>query len=462
MLDVARNFRPLEDVLRLLDLMSLYKLNKLHLHLTDDEGWRLQIPGLVELTQVGGQRCHDLEEQSCLLPFLGSGPSPAAPGSGFYTVEDYKTILRYAADRYIQVIPEVQMPGHAHAAIKAMEARRKRLQGSKNVGEAKKYLLADDDDESWYQSYQLFTDNAMNPCLDSTYEFIAHVVRSLVEMHSDVTPLQLLHVGGKGVAEGAWTNSSVCRELLSSDFDFRKYKDLKEYFVKKVSGILQEEGLNLGAWEAGLMQSGRTPYARAPLQNNKVYAYAWHNVWEEGTAQRAYTLANAGYKVIMAQATHLFFDHAYEPDPEERGAYWATRFTDTKKTFSFMPSDLYANADVTRSGDPMTPEMMCGERGNDCVELKEAGNIVGIQGSLWTDVVRTREQADFMLFPRFFALAERAWHMPRWEEETTDNVTRLRELQADWSAFANTLGYRELPRLDRKGVQYRVPPPGAK
>ncbi|KAK7102432.1 beta-hexosaminidase-like [Littorina saxatilis] len=462
MLDVARNFHPMEDVLRLLDLMAQYKLNKFHFHLTDDEGWRLEIPGLEELTTVAGRRCHDLAETECLLPFLGSGPAPNPRGSGFYTIQQYKTILKYAARRHIQVIPEVDMPGHGHAAIKAMEARRKRFLAANNHTEANRFVLVDDDDPSWYKSIQLFLDNAVNPCLDSTYNFVTAVVRSLVETHADIQPLKTFHFGGDEVAKGAWDNSTACNTLLTSGFDFRNYKDLKEYFVRQVSNITHNYGLDLAAWEDGVMQKGSDPYTRSELENSKVYAYAWDNVWEWGVANRAHKLANNGFKVVMAQATHMYFDHPYEPDPEERGLYWAPRFTHTRKAFSFMPTDLYANADVARSGDPVKYDDLCGDDGEDCIELKKPENIAGIQGHLWSEVIRSRQQADYMLFPRFFALVERAWHEPAWERETENNMTRIKKRDEDWAEFANTLGYRELARLDRQGVEYRVPPPGAK
>ncbi|KAL8594715.1 hypothetical protein ACOMHN_051661 [Nucella lapillus] len=462
MLDVARNFHPVADVLRLLDLMAQYKLNKLHLHLTDDEGWRIQIPGLQELTEVGGRRCHDLKEKQCLLPFLGSGPSPTPRGSGYYTMEDYRDILLYAAQRHIQVIPEVDMPGHGHAAIRAMEARKSRLLSGSNSSDAYRYVLVEEDDPSWYKSVQQFTDNAINPCLPSTYAFLATLLTALTAAHRDLAPLTLFHFGGDEVARGAWLNSTACRRLLASpEFQSQGYTGLKEYFGRQVSNITARLGLNLAAWEDGVMESGSTPYDRSLLANQHVYAYAWDNVWAWGVAYRAYKLANAGFKVVMAQATHLYLDHPYEPDPEERGLYWATRFTSTRKSFSFMPSDLYANADVSRSGDPVKQEDLCGKDGESCVPLTKPQNIAGMQAHLWSELIRTRQQADYMLFPRLLAIAERAWHEPTWEQEKTNQQARERGREADWVDFANTLGYRELARLDRQGIEYRVPPPGA-
>ena len=127
MVDVARNFHSKDAILATLDQMAAYKMNKLHLHLTDDEGWRLEIPGLPELTEVGSNRCFDLEEKSCLLPQLGSGSTSDNFGSGYFSKADYVEILKYAKARNIEVIPEIDMPAHARAAVISMEARYNRL-----------------------------------------------------------------------------------------------------------------------------------------------------------------------------------------------------------------------------------------------------------------------------------------------------------------------------------------------
>ena len=129
-LDVARNFQQPATVKKLLDLMAFYKLNKFHFHLTDDEGWRLEIAGLPELTEFGGRRSHPEEDLQSLPPSFGSGPhanSATSYGSGFYSRQDFLDILLYAAERHIEVVPEIDLPGHSRAAIKAMEFRRKRF-----------------------------------------------------------------------------------------------------------------------------------------------------------------------------------------------------------------------------------------------------------------------------------------------------------------------------------------------
>ena len=132
---------------------------------------------------MGVRKGFNLTEHSGLLPFLGSGPSKSTAGSGFYTVEDYTAILKHAVKHYVTVLPEFDMPGHAHAAIKSMEARAQRLAGENKPTAAGQFLLSDQEDMSKYISAQLFNDNAMNPCLESTYLFVEHLIEQTVEMH---------------------------------------------------------------------------------------------------------------------------------------------------------------------------------------------------------------------------------------------------------------------------------------
>ncbi|KAJ7372795.1 hypothetical protein OS493_016714 [Desmophyllum pertusum] len=461
-LDVARNFVAKEEIFKLMEVMAMYKLNKLHFHLTDDEGWRLEIPDLPELTEIGGKRCHDPRERECIASQLGSGPFTGNSGSGFYSASDYCDILQYARERHIQLIPEFDMPGHAHAAIKAMDAKFENFSSNGNLKEAEMYRLSDKDDESKYLSAQNFKDNSINPCLESTYNFIDKVVRGVQHLHSGIQPLTIFHFGGDEVPLGAWTGSPACKRLAKRQgFDSGKdiVKDLMGYFVSRVSNITHQHGLDLAAWEDGLMGTSEKPYKRDMLFNKRVYANTWDNVWEFGKANRPYKLANTGYKVVMTQATHLFFDHPYEPDPEERGYYWATRFTNTRKTFGFMPDNLYANADTKRNGEPI--KNLCANMyKNKCVSLEKPENIAGMSGAFWSETVRTPEQLHSLIHPRLLALAERAWHKAEWENKT-DKAERDRVQAEDWERFSNTLGYKELARLDKLNIKYHLPPPGA-
>ncbi len=454
--DVGRNFHGKAVTLRLIEQMARHKLNKLHFHLTDDEGWRLQIPGLPELTEVGGARCFDLSEQSCLLTQLGTGPLKSGSGNGFYTTADFVEILKFANARHIEVIPEIDMPGHARAAIKSMEARYKRLLAEGKKAEAGQYLLSDPLDKSVYSSVQNYTDNAANVCLPSTYVFVEKVVYELQQMYRTAgVKLAIYHMGGDEVGKGAWTESPACKALIQKgEAGLAGVADFKPYFVAKVADITRARGLDLAGWEDGLMYDPATTFNRKQFSNDNVYANAWDNIWEWGVADRAYRLANAGYKVILSPGTHLYFDHPYEPNPEERGYYWATRYSDTAKVFGFMPDNYYANADRTNAGAPITNlEAMVGR---ELPPLRRPENLVGIQGQVWSETIRTPEQFEQMIYPRLFALAERAWHKAAWEGDKPDAIPR----QRDWAIFAAALAQKELPKLAATGANFYLPPPG--
>ena len=457
--DSSRNFRSKESVLQLLDQMAAFKLNKLHFRLADDEGWRIEIADLPELTDVGSKRCHDLTGDKCILPFLGAGPDGSTESNGYYTADDYREILRYANSRNIEVIPEIDMPGHAHAAIKAMEARYANFMAKGNEAEATKHLLTDLNDKSEYLSVQMFKDNAMNVCMESTYNFVDTVVGNLVALHQDIQPLKKFHFGGDEIA-GAWKDSPICKDFLANNnHGITSVTDLSRYFVERIAAITANYDLNLGGWEDGLMNEGKV-YPRGQLANTKVSGNAWQNIWEWGVADRAYNLANNGYDVVFNQATHMYFDHPYEPDPNERGYYWAPRYTDTRKTFSFMPDDLYANADFTRAGAPITKEEVIAAAGVKSLERPE--NVLGLQGSLWAETVRTEEHFEGMVFPRILGLAERAWHTAPWEaNDLTNKAVDEAAQTADYNQFANLVAQKVLPKLETAGIAFNLPVPGA-
>ncbi|WGL16508.1 family 20 glycosylhydrolase [Microbulbifer bruguierae] len=456
--DIARNFHGKSAILRLIEQMGRYKLNRLHLHLTDDEGWRIEIPGLPELTDIGASRCFDLSEQHCLLTQLGTGPYGGNSGSGSLSREDYIEILRFAKNRNIQVIPEIDMPGHARAATVAMNARYQRFLSKGDKRGAEEYLLSDPQDRSEYTSVQNYTDNAINVCMDSTYRFVNKVVYEIQRMHRDAgAALDILHMGGDEVGKGAWAKSPVCQQLFDKrDSQVVGVDDLKAYFVSKVSAIADRRGISIMGWEDGLMYDKNTPFPKSLISGDRVIANAWDNIWEYGVSDRAYILANAGYDVVLSSATHLYFDHPYETNPHNRGYHWATRYTDIEKVFSFMPDDLYANADRTLGGRNVENLDDLANKVHEKLIAPE--RILGIQGQLWTETIRTEHQVEEMIFPRLIALAERAWHEAAWESKGPKGESYA----GDWSSFLSSLVVKDLPKLDQRDVHFYVPPPGLK
>ncbi len=462
-LDAARNFHKKESVLRLLDLMAFYKLNRLHFHLANDEGWRIEIPGLPELTEVGGRRGHTLDEQDHLHPSYGSGPDVDAPdnhGTGHYSRADFVEILRYAADRHIEVVPEIVVPGHARAAIKAMEARFRKYMAAGDEAEARRYLLSEAADTSRYLSVQGYDDNVINVCLESTWAFLDKVTAELQRMYADAgLELHMLHTGGDEVPRGTWTGSPACGSLLAARDELQQPCDLTCYFRRRLRDLLRARGLQMAGWEEVGMRITDEGVAPDPeFVPDSIVLFIWNSLW--GQQDLGYRLANAGYPVVLCNVTNLYFDLAYDKDPNEPGLYWGG-YVNTRMAWEFQPLDLFRSMDTDPLGNPFTPEDFAGmER----LRPEAAGNILGLQGQLWSETIKGQDMLEYYYLPKMPGLAERAW-APQPDWATLTDPVRWRAARANaWNEFANRLGQRELPRLDylNGGYAYRLPPPGVR
>ena len=456
MLDVARNFQPKPVVLRVLDLMARYKLNVFHFHLTDDEGWRLEIAGLPELTEVGARRGHIGTAGEHLPPAYGSGPDVRGPmGSGYYTRADYIEILRHAAALHIEVIPELEMPGHARAAVVAM-AERARRRAAQGRSDADEYLLHDRADRSEYSSAQRYRDNVMNPALPSTYAFIAHVADEVAAMHRAAgVPLRTLHVGGDELPGGAWERSPACAELMRREH-LAGRDGLWDYFYGRVARLLRDRGLRTAGWEELGARRVRTPGGERVAPNPSVRArgyrlYVWRNI--DGADDLAYRLANAGYDTVLTPASRLYLDMSPYPSPEEGGQTWAA-YVDLDTVFDYIPYDDNRVAPDNPTPKPgMEPLSAAGRR-----------RILGIEAPLFSETLNEPSRLGYMLLPRLLAAAERAWAAdPAWARES-DPVRAAQSHAAAWSVFVNKLGRDVLPRIDADFPEfhYRLPPPGLK
>ncbi|WP_432719557.1 carbohydate-binding domain-containing protein [Jeongeupia wiesaeckerbachi] len=462
MLDVGRHFSSKRTVLRLLDCMALYKLNRFHFHLSDDEGWRLEIPSLPELVGAASQRGHDHPDH--LPPSFGSGPqADGSAGTGHYTRQDFIDILRYATERHIEVIPEFTTPGHARAAIQAMKQRHARLLKAGREHEALEYLLSDPDDASCYESVQLWHDNVICIGQESYYRFIETVVVDVKAMYAEAgARLTTVQAGADEVPAGTWTHSPTCKAFMAEkglpDIDA-----LRVYALARYRDILKKHALGFAGWEEMALRksSGTQRHQINPdFIDAGLRPYVWNTTWGGGQEDLAYRLANAGYETVLCNVNPLYFDLAYAKDPAEPGYYWGG-FIETRDTFEFCPLDIFATASTTHLGHPLDAEDLAGK-----TRLSEAGrkNILGMQGHLWAENICNRERLEYLALPRLIALAERAWARdPGWTC-IADAAARQAKMGSDWNEFANRLGQRELPRLDglSGGYGYRIPPPGAK
>nr|WP_232300013.1 family 20 glycosylhydrolase [Colwellia sp. MT41] len=462
LVDVARNFHSKEFILTLLEQMAAYKLNKLHLHLGDDEGWRLEIPSLPELTDIGAKRCFDVTEEHCLMPQLGAGIDENSSVNGYYSVSDYQEILQAASARHIQVIPSLDMPGHSRAAIKAMTARYKKYQALEDEAKAKQFLLEDFEDTTKYASVQFYADNTINACLESSYDFVIEVMTQVKKIHADAgQPLTRYHIGADETA-GAWLDSPACIDFVANnDKGVTKMSELGAYFIERVAGILSELDIETAGWSDG-MEHTNVDNMPAIVQVN-----AWDTLFWGGH-DKVHQLANRDWQVVISSPDVLYFDFPHEADPKEHGYYWASRHTNTEKVFQFMPDNLPVHAefwldreDNTYVADDTKTPLAAGQK------------FLGIQGQLWSENVRTDDMVEHKIFPRLLALAERAWHLADWavpynyqgakySSQSNTFTTKMQALRdSQWSLFANTLGQKEFAKLELAQVDYRLPTVGA-
>jgi hexosaminidase len=232
-----------------------------------------------------------------------------------------------------------------------------------------------------------------------------------------------------------------------------------------VAQILKAQGLLPSGWEEIAVRKTSRDGHRMSIPNPEFAAhgwraYVWNNVPGDGAEDLAYRLANGGYEVVLSPVTNYYFDLAWNQNPEETGLDWGG-YIDMRKPFEFIPFDYYRNALVDREGNPLNPAVFVGK---DRLTDYGRAHIVGIQGNLWSETIGGEGRLDYMLAPKLFGLAERAWAPdPDWAKEP-DRAKSDSLFREAWSRVVNVVGKRELPRLDREvpGLAYRIPTPGLK
>lgn len=303
MLDVVRDFRTVDEVLQILDLMASWKLNALHFHIADDESWCLEIKDFPELTGYGAHHAlpdWNLQETAALKPTANGRIGNVT----YYTAEEYKHILRYAWERRIAVIPEFDTPGHSRASIKAMQAYERRTGDSS-------FRLQNPADTSHYWSAQDFTDNVLSVDLPSVYKFYGKVFDEVIRLHQEAgVPLPAIHIGGDEVPNGAWAG--------------RDRHEMKEIFINGMLNLAEERGIRLAGWED--IARGLEPETQERLKRTLYFL----NVWSTDGIE--------GFPVVLSPAAYTYLDLAYSDAPNEIGLSWAG-YVDERKTFALQPLD---------------------------------------------------------------------------------------------------------------------------
>ncbi len=301
MLDVVRDFRTVDEVLQILDLMASWKLNTFHFHLADDESWCLEIKDLPDLTEYGAHHAlpdWDLQETTALKPTANGKIGNVT----YYTSEEYQQILRYAWERHIAVIPEFDTPGHSRASIKAMQAYERRTGDSS-------FCLQDPADTSHYWSAQDFTDNVLSVDLPSVYKFYGVVFDEVIRLHQEAgVPLKAIHIGGDEVPNGAWAG--------------RDRHEMKEIFINGMLDLAEERGILLAGWED--IARGLEPPTAERLKQSLYFINIWNSDGIEG------------FPVVLSPAAYTYLDLAYNDSPDQIGLSWAG-YLDERKTFELRP-----------------------------------------------------------------------------------------------------------------------------
>ncbi len=414
MIDVARNFQTLDQMKKFVDVMADYRMNRLQFHFIDDEAWRLEIPGLPELTEYGSRRGYTIDEDDFLAQiYAGNGDPASDTNHGMYTRQEFIDFLKYCQDKGITVIPEIETPGHARAAVKAMEARYRK------TGDAT-YRLREDGDTSVYRSAQDFGDNVMNPALPGPYKFMDKVLDEVIAMYREAgVPLETIHIGGDEVPHGAWSGSPSAQKFMK-EHGMTEESQLHAHWVKEMAKAISKRGLNLAGWqEIGL---GHSDEYSAELTPNVGFINLWISKPGRDGIRPGTKALEAGYPVLISAVDNFYLDLAYSHHPDERGLIWGGVIDEFKSLDGYPFQIAPAGADAK-------------------------GKIVGVQGQMWAETMRSPQWMESYLFPRLLGVAERAWNA-----DSTYNHQQ----------FNSVIEQRELPWLEGKNVNYHLRQPGIK
>lgn len=371
LLDVARHFFPVTYLKKYLDLLAEYKINTFHWHLTDDQGWRIEIKKYPRLTEIGSRPSQFMKGSD-----LQSYPSDGPPYGGYYTQDQIKEIVAYAKAHFITVIPEIEMPGHSQAAIAA---------------------------------YPELACSFTQPGANGTSELIGHIFcpkpqtfTFLENVLSEVIPLfpgSYIHIGSDEVPRDEWRQSPEAQAIIKRE-GLKNEDELQSFFVKHIEKFLNSKGRRMIGWDE-ILEGGLAPNA---------IVMSWRG---QGGGIEA---AHQKHDVIMSPTDFCYLDYSQgdpQREPPSIGGYLPLA-----KVYSY---------------DPVPKELTS----------EEQKYVLGVQGNVWSEYISTPEHLEYMLFPRLFALAEVAWS-PQ-EEKNYDD-------------FRRRLPY-QLGRLERQGVNYRVPEP---
>lgn len=364
MLDVSRHFFTKEQVKEFINDMVKYKFNLLHWHLTDDQGWRIEIKSLPKLTSVGAWR---VDKTGTFNTFSKPEPNEPRTYGGFYTQEDIKEIVQYAQERFVDILPEIDVPGHSMAAIASYPELTTCTPGTYVVNSGEPFMV-------WPPSGHFYglIDNALCPANEKVYGFMDKVFTEVAQLF----PFEYIHMGGDETARNFWEKSAAIKALMKKE-KLKNLDEVQSYFVKRMGKIIASKGKKMIGWDE-ILQGGLAPGAAV---------MSWRG------AKGGVEATKLGHEVVMSPNDYVYVDLMQGDGIIEPPVYSSIRL---KKTYQFEPIPEGANPSLIKGG----------------------------QANLWTEQIYNMRHAQYMTWPRSFAVAEALWS-PKEKRNWNDFVPRV-------------------------------------
>ena len=450
MLDIARNYTTYEGVKDFIDILAAYKINVFHFHFNDDEAWRLEIPGLPELTSYGSRKGLTHDEKDFLMQTYSGNGNPddlSTPANGYITSEQFIELIKYAHDRGVEIIPEIETPGHARAAIRSMKKRYENYIDIDPV-KAEEFIVWDTNDTTSYVSVQGYSDNVLNLAVPGTYRFVKKVIDELEAMYNKAgVKLNTIHLGGDEVADGAWNHSPAIRKM-KEESGYSTIRQIEEYYIDQITAYLEKKGIKAGAWQETALKHPKEFHEKVAKRFYMING--WSTVGSKDTIP--YHIANNGYPIVLSNANNFYFDFVYSRHQDELGHNWGGA-VDEFTSWEAQPFNVYRSSRRAISGKRNDLSKI--EEGKPAICRKE--NIVGIQGQLWTETNRGYSTVQHYVFPKIYGVVERGWNAyPSWANDNNDSKQYLDER----AKYNIQIGTRELPMLARRGANFHIGQPG--
>ena len=385
-LDVSRHFFSIDFVKRYIDLLAMHKMNTFHWHLTEDQGWRIEIKKYPKLTEIGAWR------NGTIVGHYPGTENDNKKHGGFYTQEEVKEIVAYAAKRHITIIPEIELPGHSSAAIAAYPflscfPDEPTIIKNGMISDGSKEAQANGQIKLVQESWGVYNDVycAGN---EETFVFVENVLEEVMALF----PSTYIHIGGDECPKANWKRCPKCQKRKAEE-GLADEHELQSYFITRVEKFVNSKGKNIIGWDE-ILEGGLAPNATVMS-------------WRGNAGGIAASRAN--HKVIMSPNSHCYFDH-YQSDNREAEPLAIGGFLPLEKVYSF---------------DPIPAEL----------EADKHQYILGGQANLWTEYIPTESQAEYMLLPRMTALSEVLWTSKE-DKNWDDFILRLN----DFRSVYNDLG----------------------